>query len=68
MPIDKQNPEQREELAETSGKEPTMSGRRYPLRERKAPITYASQYILLTDDGEPECYEEAIADESKKNG
>ena len=43
-----------------------MSGRRYPLRERKAPITYASQYVLLADDSEPECYEEAIADESRE--
>ena len=66
MPIDEQNPEQREELAETSKREPTTSGRRYPLRERKAPTTYVSQYILLTDEGEPECYEEAIADEHRE--
>ena len=31
----------------------------------KAPTAYASLYILLTDEGEPECYNEAIADEHK---
>ena len=66
MSIDEQNPEPREELVETSEREPTMSGRRYPLRERKAPTTYASQYILLTDDGESERYKEAMADESRE--
>ena len=53
-------------MVETSEREPTTSGRRYPLRERKAPITYASQYVLLTDDGEPERYEEAIADKRRE--
>ena len=43
-----------------------MSGRRYPLKERKAPTTYASQYILLTNEGEPECYDEAIADKHRE--
>ena len=43
-----------------------MSGRRYPFKERRAPTTYASQYILLTDEGEPECYDEAIADEHRE--
>ena len=43
MPIDEQNPEQREELVETFEREPTMDGRRYPLRERKTSTTYAGQ-------------------------
>ena len=55
-----------EESAGTSELEPTTRGRRYPLRERRALITYVSQYILLTDEGEPECYDEAIADEHKE--
>ena len=42
-----------------------MSGRRYPLRKRKAPTTYVIQYILLTDEGVVECYDEAIADEHR---
>ena len=68
MSIDVQEPEWREELAETSEREPTTSGRRYSLRERKAPITYASQYILLTDEGELECYEEVMANETERSG
>ena len=35
-------PEPREELAKTSEREPTTSGRKYPLRERKTRTTYAS--------------------------
>ena len=53
-------------MARTSERERTTSGRRYPLRETKAPPTYANQYILLTDESEPECYEEAIADEHRE--
>ena len=66
MPIDVHEPELREELAETSEREPTMSGRRYPLKERKAPTTYASQYILVIDEGKPKCYNEAIVDEHRE--
>ena len=64
--IDIYEPKQRGESGETPEREPTTSGRRYPLRERRAPTTYASQYILLTDEGEPECYDEAIADEHRE--
>ena len=55
-----------EESTGTSELEPTTRGRRYPLRERGALTTYASQYILLSNEGEPECYDEAIADEHKE--
>ena len=35
--------------------------RRYPHRQRKVSSRYpVSQYVLLTDEGEPQCYEEAI--------
>ena len=35
--------------------------RRYPHRQRKVSSRYpASQYVLLIDIGEPECYEEAM--------
>ena len=44
----------------------TTGGRRYPLRERRAPTTQASQYMLLTDEGELEFYEEAMADKQKE--
>ena len=47
--------------AGASEPELTMGGRRYPLRERRAPTRYASQYVLLTDEGELECYDEAMA-------
>ena len=55
-----------EESAGTSELEPRTGGRRYPPRERGALTTYASQYILLTNEGDPECYDEAIADEHKE--
>ena len=66
MPIDIHEPEPREELAETSEREPTTSGRRYPLKERKALTTYPSQYIILSNEGEPKCYDEAIDDEHRE--
>ena len=34
--------------------------RRYPRRQRKASQYPASQYVFVTDEGEPECYEEAM--------
>ena len=41
--------------------------RRYPRRQRKASSRYpASQYVLLTDEGEQECYEEAMTDAHKE--
>ena len=64
--IDIYEPEPREESAKTSKPEPRPGGKRQPLRERRAPTTYASQYILLIDEGEPECYEEAITNEHKE--
>ena len=64
--IDMYEPEPNEESTGTFEPKPTMRGRRYPLRERRAPTTYASQYILLIDEGEPECYDEAITDEHKE--
>ena len=55
-----------EESAITFEPESTEGGRRYPLRERRAPIRYSSQYGLLTDEGELECYEETITEEHKE--
>mgnify|MGYP000246955402 FL=1 len=42
--------------------EPTLpsEGRRYPLRERRAPRRFPDEeHVLLTDEGEPESFEEA---------
>ena len=47
-----------EETIRTFEPEPTTGGRRYPFRERRAPTTYANQYILLTDEGELGCNDE----------
>ena len=66
QPIDMNEPQPNEESPGLFEPEPTTRGRRYPLRERRAPTTYVSQYILLTDEGEPECYDEAITDEHKE--
>ena len=65
-PIDMYEPEPREELVESTECELTMSGRRYPLRERRVLTTYASQDILLTNQGEPECYNEAMNDKHEE--
>mgnify|MGYP000008101293 CR=1 FL=1 len=45
-----------------------MSETRCPIREKREPNTYiyASQYILLTYEGEPKCYDETIVDEHKE--
>ena len=64
--IDMYEPEPNKELAGTFKPKPTTGGRRYPLREKRAPTTYASEYILLTDEGELECYDGAIADKHKE--
>ena len=38
-------------------------GRRYPLRERRAPRRFPDEeHVLLTDEGEPETFEEAKED------
>ena len=67
QPIDMYESEPNEELANTSESERIMGGGRYPLRKRKASSWYpASQYVLLTDEDEPECYEEAMVDEHKE--
>ena len=58
-PIDRYEPEPNEELVGTFKPELTTG-------ERRASTTYTSQYILLTDEDEPECYDEAIADEHKE--
>ena len=39
-PIDRYEPEPNEELVGTFKPEPITGGRRYPLRERRAPTTY----------------------------
>ena len=52
QPIDMHEPKTREELGGPSEPKPTMGGRRCPLKERRTSTTYASQYILLTDEGE----------------
>ena len=59
-------PEPRVESVQASELEPISSGRRYPLQERRAPTTYANQYILLTDEGEPECYDKTNANEHRE--
>ena len=59
-------PKPNEESVETPEPEPTMEGRRYPLKERRAPTRYTNQYVLLIDEGGPECYDEAIVDEHKE--
>ena len=53
-------------MVEATGSKPAAEGRRYPLRQRKASSRYlASQYVFLTDEGELECYKEAMADVHK---
>ena len=66
QPIDMYEHVSSEESAETSEPEPTMGSGRYQLRQRRAPSQYASQYVLLTDEDEPECYEEAMEDKRKE--
>ena len=60
------NPNRNEVSIETSDPELKMGGGRYPLKERKGPIRYASQYVLLNDEGEPLCYKEAMVHEHKE--
>ena len=64
--IDMYELELREESAETLELETTTVGRRYLLRERRAPTTYVSQYILLIDESELDCYDEAMANKHKE--
>ena len=63
---DMYEPKPNEKSVRTFEPEPTTRGGRYPLRERRAPTTYASQYILLIDKCQLECYNEAIVDEHKE--
>ncbi|KAK8584424.1 hypothetical protein V6N12_068668 [Hibiscus sabdariffa] len=45
---------------------PTTVPLRRSSRDRRSSIKYSSDdYVLLTDEGEPECYEEAMESESK---
>ena len=47
---------------EESNEEPVTEnqGRRYPLRERRAPRRFPDEeHVLMTDEGEPESFEEA---------
>ena len=66
QPTNMYEPEPSEELVDTSKLEPNMGGRIYPLRQRKAPFRYSNQYVLLTDEDEPECYEEAMVEEHEE--
>ena len=51
-----QEPEILEPVAESKGK-------RYPLRERRSPRRFPdAEHVLLTDEGEPESFEEAKID------
>ena len=55
------------EPTETTETEPTSELRVYPFRQRKVSSRYpASEYVLLTDEGEPECYEETMQDVHKR--
>ena len=55
------------EPIEATESEPTVEGRRYPLKQRKASSWYpANQYVLQNDEGEPEGYEETMEDVHKE--
>ena len=61
--IDTHESEPKDELEEETESEPVVEERRYPRRQRKASSRYlAIQYVLLTDEGELECYEKSITD------
>ena len=65
--IDTHEYEPEDELAEETKYEVVVEERRYPRRQRKASSRYpAIQYVLLTDKGKPECYEEAMTDVHKE--
>ena len=52
------------EIAET---EPTVELRRCPVKQRHSSSRCpANEYVLLIDEGEPECYEEAMTYVHKK--
>ena len=60
QPTNSYEPKPNEESTRTFEPKLIMGGRRYPLRQRRAPSRYTNQYVLLTDEDELECYEEAI--------
>ena len=58
-----QDPESDSDEEETLEPVAESHGRRYPLRERKAPRRFPdAEHVLLTDEGEPESFEEAKED------
>ena len=53
--------EREDKMEEETESEPVVKERRYPCKQRKASSRYStSQYVLLTDEGEPECYEKTM--------
>ena len=65
--IDTHESEPENELVEETESELVVEKRRYPRRQRKVSSRYPlSQYVLLTYEGEPECYEETMTDEHKE--
>ena len=40
--------------------------RRFIRDQRSSTRYFADEYVLLTDEGEPECYEDAMENENKK--
>ena len=65
-PVDMYEPKASEELSDTFEPKLTMGGGKYPLKQRKSPFRYSSQYVLVTDEDDPKCYKETIVDEHKK--
>ena len=56
-----------DEPAETTEFQPAFEGRRYPHVQRKASFRYLdNQYVVLTNEGESEGYEEAMEDVNKE--
>ena len=59
--VDAHESESKDESAEETKSKPVAEGRRYLLRQRKASSRYpTNKYVLLTDEEEPERYEEAM--------
>ena len=58
-----QDPESDSDEEDTLEPVAESQGRRYPLRERRAPRRFPDvEHVLLTDEGEPESFEEAKDD------
>ena len=65
--IDAHESESEDGLVEETDSESVVEERRYPRRKRKTSSWYPrSQYILLTYEGEPKCYEEVMTDIHKE--